>query len=59
MIRAPASRAVVHLSTVPALAEVSMAVDPAEIPNGQVVRPGPAFGGQPARPTLDRLGANP
>lgn len=56
MTRTLASLAVVLMSTLPALAGVPMAVDPAEIPNYQVVRPGLAFGGQPTRPTLDRLG---
>jgi hypothetical protein len=56
MIRTLAPLAVTLLSTVPALAGVPVAVDPAEIPSYQVVRPGLAFGGQPGRQTLERLG---
>jgi uncharacterized protein (TIGR01244 family) len=56
MIRTLISVAVILWSTVPALAGVPVAVDPAEIPNYQAVSPGLAFGGQPTRPILDRLG---
>jgi uncharacterized protein (TIGR01244 family) len=55
MIRALAPLAVTVLSVAPALAGVPGAVDPAEIPNYRVVRPGLAFGGQPTRQTLERL----
>ena len=40
----------------PLVAGVPLAVDPAEIPNYQVIRPGLAFGGQPSPETLQRLG---
>jgi uncharacterized protein (TIGR01244 family) len=55
MIRRLAPLAAAFLSVAPALAGVPEAVDPAEIPNYQVVRPGLAFGGQPAREILGRL----
>lgn len=44
------------LGGAPALAEMPEAVDPAEIPNYKVIRPGLAFGGQPAPETVARLG---
>ena len=56
MIRTLAPLAVTLLLVAPALAGVPVAVDPAEIPSYQVVRPGLAFGGQPGRQTLERLG---
>ena len=40
----------------PLLAGIPVAVDPAEIPNYQVIRPGLAFGGQPSPGSLKRLG---
>lgn len=54
MIRRLASLAALF-SVAPVLAGVPVAVDPAAIPNYQVVRPGLAFGGQPAREALERL----
>jgi uncharacterized protein (TIGR01244 family) len=56
MVRTLAPLAVIVLSVAPALAGVPVAADPAEIPNYQFVRPGLAFGGQPARAALERLG---
>jgi uncharacterized protein (TIGR01244 family) len=40
----------------PAGAEMPAAVDPGEIPNYKVIRPGLAFGGQPSPETVARLG---
>ena len=40
----------------PLLGGIPAAVDPAAIPNYQVIRPGLAFGGQPSPETLKRLG---
>ena len=56
MIRALVPLAVTLLCAAPALAGVPEVVNAAEIPNYQVVHPGLAFGGQPARDTLERLG---
>jgi uncharacterized protein (TIGR01244 family) len=41
---------------VPLLAQIPSALDPAALPNYQVIRPGLAFGGQPSPETLKRLG---
>ena len=41
---------------VPLLAGIPAAVDPEDIPNYRVIRPGLAFGGQPSPETLKRLG---
>ncbi len=48
--------AAVAAAAAPLLAGIPAAVDPAEIPNYRVIRPGLAFGGQPAPDTLKRLG---
>jgi uncharacterized protein (TIGR01244 family) len=44
------------LGVAPALAGIPQSVEPAEIPNYQVIRPGLALGGQPSPESLKRLG---
>jgi len=44
------------LGAAPSLAQMPAVVDPAEIPNFQVIRPGLAFGGQPSLEAVGRLG---
>ena len=56
MTRRLALLAAAFAATTPLLAEIPAAVDPAEIPNYRVIRPGLAFAGQPAPETLKRLG---
>jgi uncharacterized protein (TIGR01244 family) len=56
MIRRLALLAAAFAATVPLLAGIPEAVDPAEIPNYRVIRPGLAFAGQPAPEALKRLG---
>ena len=56
MIRRLALLVAALAAAAPLLAGIPVAVDPAEIPNYQVIRPGLAFGGQPAPGTLKRLG---
>ena len=56
MVRILALRSVASLGAGPTFAEIPTAVDPADIPNYQVIRPGLAFGGQPSPETLERLG---
>lgn len=43
------------LGAAPSFAEIPAAVDPADIPNFQLIRPGLAFGGQPSPDALGRL----
>ena len=56
MVRILALLSVAILGAGPTFAEIPTAVDPADIPNYQVIRPGLAFGGQPGPETLERLG---
>ena len=56
MVRTLTLLVLVALGSGPALAEMPAAVDPSEIPNYRVIRPGLAFGGQPSPETLKRLG---
>jgi uncharacterized protein (TIGR01244 family) len=56
MTRALALLAAALVSTTPLSAGVPEAVDPSDIPNYRLVRPGLVFGGQPAPDALKRLG---